>query len=131
MKTLRLKRLKSNSMGTLGILTLDGVEICQTLELPWVDNHANVSCIPDGLYFCIRDVYHAKGYEVFEIQDVKGRSQVLIHIGNYLKDTKGCILVGLQSGEANGQYCVYKSKPAFDALMKMLEGENKICLEIT
>ena len=136
MKTLRLKRIKSNSMGTLGLLTIDGVEICQTLELPWVDveldgiSDKNVSCIPDGVYFCKRDYYHAKGYEVFEVQNVKGRDQILIHVGNYLRDTKGCILVGLQSGEANGQYCVYKSLPAFNTLMKILKDENEICLEI-
>ena len=137
MRTLRLKRLKSNSMGTLGIITLDGVEVCQSIELPWVDvehdviSDKKVSCIPDGVYFCKRDMYHAKGYEVFEVQNVPGRDQILIHIGNYLRDTNGCILVGLQRGESNGQYCVYKSKPAFDILMKLLKDEKEICLEIT
>ena len=130
MKTLRLKRLKSNSMGTLGILTIDGVEVCQTLELPWVNNKQNVSCIPDGIYFCKR-VNSPHFGNVFEITKVKDRTHVLLHAGNFLKNTNGCVLLGLQSGEANGQYCLYKSKPAFDSLMKLLEGENKICLEIT
>lgn len=129
MKTLKLKRLKSNSMGTLGILTIDGNEICQTLELAWNNNAKNSSCIPDGVYFCER-INSPKFGNTFEIKNVKDRDDILFHAGNFLKNTHGCVLVGLQSGEANGEYCIYKSKAAFEVLMKILENEDKICLEI-
>lgn len=130
MKTLKLKRLKSDSMGTLGILTCDGNEICQTLELPWRNNISNGSCIESGVYFCQRKISPKFG-EVFEVLNVRHREDILLHIGNFLKNSTGCVLLGLQSGEANGEYCLYKSKAAFEIFMKTLEGVDKFCLEIT
>ena len=129
MRTLVLQRLKQSSMGTLGIIKENGNEICQTLELPWFNNKSNVSCIPDGVYFCER-VISPKFGEVFEITNVKDRTHVLFHSGNFLRSTNGCVLLGLQSGEANGEYCIYKSKAAFDIFMKLLKDESKFCLEI-
>ena len=127
----KLDRIKSSKMGTLGLLTTEQLEVCQTLELPWRDNERGVSCIPDGEYLCKRDFYHAKGYEVFELQNVEKRSAILIHVGNFLKDTKGCILVGMVSGNKDGEYCVYKSKQAFDIFMSLLKEENEFCLSIS
>ena len=129
MRTLKLQRLKQSSMGIVGLITENGNEICQTLELPWVNNEQNVSCIPDGVYFCKR-VNSPHFGNVFEITKVKDRTHVLIHAGNYLKDTNGCVLLGLQNGEANGQYCIYKSKAALEIFMKLLKDENEFCLEI-
>lgn len=83
---------------TLGRLVIfDGKEILLkvlTLELPDLGNQTNISCIPEGKYKVHR-IYSPKFGNCFHVQDVPGRSAILIHRGNYTKDTMGCILVGL------------------------------------
>jgi len=75
---------------------------CSTLELPWLDNARQISCIPAGRYRVIKFKSPTKGH-CFSILDVPGRTNVLIHIGNYAgshnpksgtPDTLGCILIG-------------------------------------
>lgn len=85
-------------MQTLGrLVVFDGKEILLkvlTLELPDLGNQTNISCIPEGKYKVHR-IYSPKFGNCFHVQDVPGRSAILIHRGNYTKDTMGCILVGL------------------------------------
>ena len=97
--------------------------ICYALELPWLDNKANVSCIPDGDYDVVymarsasgkyRDVYHVKG--------VSGRSGILIHKGNTEADTLGCILPGSRIGTLGGKKAVLGSGAAIRKLHKVAE----------
>lgn len=64
-----------------------------TLECPWRENQVFVSCIPDGSY-------PLQGFDSPEhpgcwvITPVPGRTGILIHVGNEVKDTQGCILIG-------------------------------------
>ena len=37
-------------VSTIGNLYLDGEWLCDTLELPYLDNQRNISCIPAGQY---------------------------------------------------------------------------------
>ena len=66
---------------------------CDTLELPWLDNKKRISCIPEGEYDVIKHVSPKFG-ECFWILDVLDRSEILVHKGNYNRDTLGCVLVG-------------------------------------
>jgi len=66
---------------------------CCTLELPWRDNEFRVSCIPKGEYKVTRRVSQ-KFNEHFHIQDVNSRTYILIHAGNFYTDILGCVLVG-------------------------------------
>jgi len=90
---------------TLGRLVLfDGNKVrlqILTLELPDNGNQKNVSCIPEGKYEVHR-IYSPKFGMCFHVQDVPGRSEILIHKGNYNKDTHGCILVGMGHEDING-----------------------------
>lgn len=72
-----------------------------TLELPWKDNKRRVSCIPEGEYEVIKH-RSPKFKNSFWIQDVEGRSEILIHAGNYHHQILGCILVGTDSRDING-----------------------------
>ena len=72
-----------------------------TLELPWKDNKRRVSCIPEGEYEVIKH-RSPKFKNSFWIQDVPDRSEILIHAGNYYTQILGCILVGLDSRDING-----------------------------
>ena len=71
-------------------------EMCVTYERPWLSNKQSVSCIPNGTYRVTIHMSPSKG-RCFKIHDVQGRTDILIHPGNTLKDTYGCILVGSYS----------------------------------
>jgi len=78
---------------TLGIITY-GEFRAFTLELPWLDNKGNVSCIPAGVYEAKKYMSPSKKSIVLMLEDVPGRSYIQIHAGNYTRQIQGCILVG-------------------------------------
>lgn len=51
------------------------------------------------------------------LEKVPGFDGVLIHVGNYPKDTEGCLLVGLEKGND----MILKSKSAFKKLYPLLK----------
>ena len=102
---------------TLGKLYLNGEMFCQTLELPYLDNQRSISCIPEGQYKVrLRTAKESSSRDYLHllVQDVKGRSYILVHIGNFPKDTKGCILVG----QSRQQDRVNNSRFAMELLIK-------------
>jgi len=94
MDVLTLQRLTSNSGGTRGVFIFRGQPLCHSFELPWVGNVRNLSCIPVGSYKTGISVSTKHG-NCFRLSNVPDRSDILIHAGNDLDDTKGCILPGL------------------------------------
>jgi hypothetical protein len=65
------------------------------LELPWRDNKRSVSCIPEGEYVVVKmKPTEKRPYVYFWIKDVKGRSGILMHRGNYTRQILGCQLPG-------------------------------------
>ena len=92
-----LVRLEDDGKQTLGELNVyDGIEkvfSCKTLELPYLMNIQNISCIPIGLYTVVPR-YSEKYKNHFHVLDVDNRDHILIHVGNYKTQTEGCILVG-------------------------------------
>ena len=101
----------------------------QTLELPWLDNQINISCIPEGTYTCRRDFYNRGGYEAFEVTDVEGRSEIKFHIGNWVKDIKGCIAIGSKR-YINNEPMITDSRIAFNSFMQYLEYKKISELEL-
>jgi hypothetical protein len=101
----RLLRLTEGDTQTLGrFYAFDGlfkVFECVTLELPDRENETAISRIPSGKYICKRR-HSAKYGEHYIVMDVDDREYILIHFGNYFTNTKGCILVGNDFGDING-----------------------------
>lgn len=94
----RLMR-QSNDKQTCGRFLLlnwrgDLVFECAALELPWVGNLPNVSCIPKGCYSVSKLNSPKFGANTFGVHRVPGRSHILIHPGNFTRDIEGCILLG-------------------------------------
>ena len=90
----KLIRIHSDLISTRGFLLYGRKVLCHTPELPWLRNEKNVSCIPEGIYPCWKAKSEKFG-DVFYLDHVPNRSGILIHSGNTIRDTRGCILVGL------------------------------------
>ena len=93
--------------GTNGLIRLaqddkKGI-ICNTIELPWIDNKHRVSCIPEGRYELTKRYSLRFGWHLL-VNKVVDRSYILIHAFNdALKESKGCIApVSICSGEGRG-----------------------------
>jgi len=123
--------LNRYSMGqdcTLGqLLDSDNELYCYTLELPWKDNIPHESCIPEGTYKVIPHNSDAHP-DTWEITNVPGRSAILIHTGNTVEDSLGCILVGNSVGNIDGNPAVLNSFVTIDKLRGLLP--NYFTLEI-
>jgi hypothetical protein len=77
--------------GTNGELRCGGKAICFTIELPWLQNQHNVSCIPEGRYELRKRFVQKFGLHLLVV-DVPDRSWILIHPASDAKtQLKGCI----------------------------------------
>jgi len=109
MPDLVLRRVRQ-ARQTLGLLSVyeDGEKTysCATLELPWEGNENRRSCIPPepGETATYQWQRHSSPRydECLWLPSVPGRSEILIHAGNYVSDTLGCILVGRKITDING-----------------------------
>jgi len=92
-----LTREKGSAKQTLGTLVAKNGQstfTCKTLELPWLQNAKNISCIPVGTYTVKWTKSWLFGKYTYQIMNVKNRSGIRIHVGNYYSDINGCIIVG-------------------------------------
>ena len=131
------RQLLEGSPCCLGRLSLDGHVLCDTLEPP---SHGLTSstvpktirdikrlgrtAIPVGVYrlilgysprFSPRPFYRAYGRGLVpRLQNVSGFEGVLIHCGNTVVDTCGCILVGRRADSST----LVESQKAYGRLMR-------------
>lgn len=96
-----------------------GQAICASLELPWLGNQTNMSCIPEGVYQVKPDV-NSKGSFVFSLDNVEGRTEIDLHSGNTVLDIQGCILPGSEFGVLHGLPAVLSSRKAIEVLRKVV-----------
>jgi len=97
-----IKRIMQDDYQTLGELTVPDKDYsCKTIELPWKNNERQVSCIPEGTYR-VKKRFSPRFENHFILEDVPNRDLILIHHGNYKKDVKGCILVGQDHVDIDG-----------------------------
>ncbi len=89
--------------GTNGSVTTVGRRVCETIELPWLQNKPGLSCIPEGKYR-IEMRYSRKFRKHMLLTRVPGRSLILIHpANNAVKELRGCIApVSKHTGEGKG-----------------------------
>ena len=120
---LKIVRLLNLPSQTLGVLTALNLPPLMTLELPWRNNEDNISCVPQGRYCCTLEKHRVFG-DTIRVHDVPDRSGILIHAGNYTKDTQGCILVGKQVAVMQlepEEKLVIHSKEAMQALVSYVK----------
>ena len=115
MKLELIRRYYTN--GTNGALFFEGNFICHTIELPWIHNEHQISCIPEGEYSIIKRYSPKFGWHL-HLPDVPGRDLILIHpANNAMKELKGCIApVSILTGEGIG----IESRKALQKLNKLV-----------
>ena len=126
MTKIRIDRFSKAGNQTLGMLDvmdergIGALYTCRTFELPWKNNERQVSCIPLGVYKGAK--YHSPKFgDCIHITGVPGRDGILIHPGNFLSDTHGCILVGdKHMKQADGTFKITNSRVTMAALLKAL-----------
>lgn len=107
---------------TMGMVTVSGRfhKPIFTLENPWLDNKQFMSCIPVGTYHCVP--YSGTKYKgVYKVLNVPDRKDILIHWGNWEKDTMGCILLGFGAGMLSRKPAVTNSKIAVKYFKDVLD----------
>lgn len=113
---------------TLGQFFIGDKFLSYTLENAWLNNEPRISCIPEGTYELSTKEY-GRYWDKYQVEipilfDVPERSQILIHPGNYPKDTLGCILPGDSRDEDKG--AVWNSRNTWHAILPDIYKCNEI-----
>lgn len=128
--TLYLKRAFTGPFGTWGLFSFDNkCPICASLELPWEGNRTNESCIAPGIYD-IEIILHPERGRCIRLEDKNGRAGVLIHPGNTILDSSGCILPGMGWGKYMNHRAVVKSREAMGLLLDMVDSQKLTNLKV-
>lgn len=107
-----------------GVLFAGG-KFFHTIERPWKNNTRNESCIPAGEYqttFLPRSA-SGKYRQVYHLQSVPGRTGILIHNGNLVDHSRGCLIIGLRRGSLAGKPAVINSRTALNQLFQVMGTE--------
>lgn len=141
---LQLIRQPDDGVRTLGTLSVNGITFA-SIERPWIEHKegpggANrVSCVPKGFYsvrphhsvnfpntYAITNPSLGVWYQPGDIPKALpyGRSAILMHVGNRVKDVIGCIAVGKERGELVGEPAVLRSVLAMRELDLILQRRN-------
>lgn len=121
--------LESGIFGTLS--TEEGLEICSTLEHAFAspDYLTFSPKMPAGQYVCVRGEHrlkHGDPFETFEITQVPGHTGILFHVGNYNRDSDGCVLVG----ELIVRKMIIQSTRAFRTFLRHTKGLGSFDLTV-
>ncbi len=118
--------LRSNFINqTLGnLLVIEDTDILfqsKTLELPDLLNQKRISCIPEGIYTCVKHTSPKFG-ECIHITNVPNRDEILIHPANYKSDLLGCVGVGDTHIDINadGLKDITNSKKTMERFLKVV-----------
>lgn len=111
--------------GVFGELTCEGSNFkLYTLEHAYLIPEKAIYApkLKAGAYLCKRGPHKLHGmvnsFETFEITGVEGHQGILFHVGNYNKDSEGCVLLG--TGVDLNCRAIYGSKDGFEKFMDLL-----------
>ena len=106
---------------TLGILEAGDFK-CFTLELPSLNNQQDISCIYAAGGFSGYKHVSMKNGDCIAIDNVMNRTNIQIHVANWLRDIKGCIAVGDSiTFDRHGDIMVTNSRKTMNALLAVLD----------
>lgn len=112
--------------GTFSRWTVDDEPFCVGVELPWLNNREDVSCVPAGTYFADLVDSPAHGL-VYELRGVPQRTNIQIHVANFAHELRGCLAPGKEiSTFRGGVKGVTFSRVTLGKLMEEVGGEKTI-----
>ena len=105
--------------GTNGKIQYQDRLMMYSIELPWKENLAQVSCIPEGRYELVKR-WSPKFNRHLQVMNVPQRENILIHPANdAMHELKGCIApVSLITGAGKG----IRSRVALEILTSLVFG---------
>lgn len=126
----RLIRLVDDGLQTFGTLIINNFPVCVTLEPAWKNNLPARSCIPAGTYMAELKSHEEHG-PILHITPVEGRDPIYIHIGNWRRQTQGCILPGKYfKVDQHNDEMVVSSADAMKAIIRAMRPHTKMILII-
>ena len=130
MKNVKIKRFNDSGDEALGVVIIDDIPFCLSLEQSWNENKVSQSCIPTGEYVCKWHKSPKYGW-CYIVTEVEGRSHILFHAGNTRNDTRGCILLGDKIGQVfAGGSSVLNSRKTIKAFhQRMQKSDFKLTIE--
>lgn len=114
------------SEGTQGIIEWNGTIVCYAIELPWLENQRQISCVPEGEYFLRKRFSRKYGWHI-QLPNVTNRDLILFHPANDAqKELKGCIapvtfITGIGKGSMSRKAMGKLIKIVFTALQNKEE----------
>ena len=126
-------RQKSDEQGTPGFISL-GPWMAHSLELPWLGNQRNISCIPADTYEMevvkIRQPIGGRSH-LYLIKNVPERTGILAHAGTWAGETSkgykssvlGCLLIGYRTGMYQQQRAIFDTRRAIGDLLRITGGQ--------
>lgn len=125
-----LHRISETPNSTLGILYIDQQFVCWVLEDGFRETKIpGVTRIPAGIYPVeprTEGTFFTKYQKQFGhkfvpwLRNVPGFEFILIHIGNFIKDTRGCLLVGRVPVFKSGTWTVEQSTVTYQAVYNLI-----------
>lgn len=98
------------------------------LELPWLDNLPDVSCIPEGEYdYEVRESPRT-GDLVIWVLNVPNRTAIQWHPGNYTREIRGCGMpgMGIKFLDSDDIPDVFSSGAALEAILEWIPERGTI-----
>ena len=128
MNHVKILRGTSTDQGTPGTLVWKRTR-AGVLELPWLDNRREVSCVPSGTYKVLWTKSFALERSTYEIQGVPRRGGIRLHPGNFAgsiaagfrSDSRGCPLPCRYFSTIGGQLAGLGSRAVVSQLELDLE----------
>lgn len=117
--------------GTHGIIEWNDTIVCYTIELPWLQNQRQISCIPEGEYVLQKRFSKKYGRHI-QLQNVVNRDLILFHPANDAKkELMGCIApVTFITGIGKGSMSRKALKKLIQIVFVALQNKEEVLIVI-
>jgi len=118
---------------TIGKVFVDGEFLGYSLEDAYRGNSVKIkkhTAIASGVYEVKIKRSPSKGVDRMYIENVPNFVGIQIHSGNYIKDTDGCILMGLSRTYDGDNSIITDSRKAVDKLFEIVKNAKNSYIEV-
>lgn len=118
MALIKVERFLHHPDCEIGRVFINGEFVCFSIEDAYrTTKIKGETCIPDGTYpLSTRNSPHFSStynHDMIWVQNVPGFEFILIHWGNTISDTEGCLIIGDKIGIVNQKDAVLNSKATY------------------